>query len=481
MQSDQNPPGAWPRAGLGTKLLVLTIVFVMVSEVLIFVPSIANYRLNFLREAHHNAAVAAEIMTEVPDVPEAVTVRLLEAADALAITLRGGGRRRLLAMQSQPPMVDSHVMLGETSILDAIIAACDTLLAPDGRILRVSGAYDDGTAELDVILDETELREGMLAYSRNILILSLAISVMTASLVYLTLRSLFVKPVRRLAEAMVDFAEDPEDDGRAMPPSLRSDEIGDAERSFGSMRSHIVDTMAQRRRLAELGLAVSKINHDLRNLLAAAQLFSDRLAMIPDPTVQRFVPKLVRALDRAVGYTSGVLAYGKAGEAPPARRLIDVQRLALDVGETLGLSGHPSIEFRVIVEEALEVDADPDQLYRVIMNLCRNAKEALEGCTHDAVVRRLAIAAERTGSVVRIVVSDTGPGVPQKVRQRLFQAFHGSGRPGGTGLGLAIAAELVRAHGGSLALLDTPTGAAFEITVPDRPVNLDAARHAISA
>ena len=129
----------------------------------------------------------------------------------------------------------------------------------------------------------------------------------------------------------------------------------------------------------------------------------------------------------------------------------------------------------------MEVDADPDQLYRVIMNLCRNAKEALESDPHEAVVRRLAVAAERRGSVVRIVVSDTGPGVPEKVRQSLFQPFQGGGRPGGTGLGLAISAEIVRAHGGALVLVESAAGATFEITIPDQPIDIAAARRAANA
>ncbi len=470
-----------PRAGLGTKLLVLTIIFVMISEVLIFVPSIANYRKTWLEDAHRNASVAAAIIAETPDVPEQLKIRLLMATDTIAIAHREGDRRRLLAMAAPPPMVGSHAELGNESIFQLITAAFDTLINGDRRIMRITAMPKGRTEEVDVILDETGLRNDMIVYSRNILVLSLVISLMTALLVYLSLRRLFVRPVRRLAGAMVEFAGDPEDDTRIIHPSRRRDEIGDAERSLATMQQQLQGTMSERRRLAELGLAVSKINHDLRNLLAAAQLFSDRLAMVPDPTVQRFVPKLVRALDRAVGYTSGVLAYGRAGEAPPQRRLIDVARLAWDVGEILGLDAHPTIDFRVIVEDGMEIDADPDQLYRVLLNLCRNAMEALESNSHNAIVRRLAVAAERAGSVVRIVVSDTGPGVPDRVRQRLFQPFQGAGRPGGTGLGLAIAAELVRAHGGSLVLLETGAGASFEITIPDRPIDFAKARRAISA
>ncbi|MEM8853447.1 MAG: HAMP domain-containing sensor histidine kinase [Pseudomonadota bacterium] len=469
---------AGPRIGLGTKLLVLTIAFVMISEVLIFVPSIANYRNNWLKDAHRNASVAATIIAQTPNVPQELKMRLLEATETIAIAHREGNRRRLLAVGMPPTSVDRHIVLGEETIAQSIAAAFDTLFAPNGRIIRVTAMPKGRSEEVDVVLDETPLRRDMIAYSRNILILSLVISVITATLVYMSLRWLFLRPVRRLADAMVDFAEDPEDDRRAIEPSRRNDEIGDAERSLAAMQRQLTDTMSERRRLAELGLAVSKINHDLRNILAAGALFSDRLALIPDPTVQRFVPKLVRALDRAVDYTNSVLAYGRAGEAPPSRRLIDLHHLAADVCETLGLDSHPSIDFRIIIDDEMEIDADPDHLYRVLLNLCRNAMEALESDPHDAVVRRLAIAAERTGSVVRIVVSDTGPGVPSGLRQHLFQPFQASASKGGTGLGLAIAAELVRAHGGTLTLLDSTTGAAFEITIPDRPIDLATARRA---
>ncbi|MEM6763027.1 MAG: HAMP domain-containing protein, partial [Pseudomonadota bacterium] len=267
-----------PRIGLSTKLLVLTIIFVMVSEVLIFVPSIANFRNNWLRDAHRNASVAAAIIAETPDVPEQLKLRLLMATDTIAIAHREGNRRRLLAMTAPPPMVERHVELGNESVLQSITSAFDTLFAADGRIIRITAMPYGRTEEVDVVLDETDLRADMLAYSRNILILSLVISIMTAVLVYMSLRWLFVRPVRKLADAMAEFAEDPEDESRAITPSRRRDEIGDAEHSLADMQHQLTDTMIQRRRLAELGLAVSKINHDLRNLLAAAQLFSDRLA-----------------------------------------------------------------------------------------------------------------------------------------------------------------------------------------------------------
>ena len=253
-------------------------------------------------------------------------------------------------------------------------------------------------------------------------------------------------------------------------PSGRRDEIGLAEDQLAGMQHDLQATLAEQRHLADLGLAVSKINHDLRNMLASAQLFSDRLGGLPDPTVQRFAPKLIAALDRAIAFTQSTLAYGRAREAPPARRLVRLDRLVDEVADSLGLTGQTDIAFSNVVPEGLEVDADPDQLFRILNNLGRNAVQALDGGDRNpALVRRLTVGARREAGKVVIHVEDTGPGVPERARTHLFQAFQGSVRPGGTGLGLAIAAELVRAHGGTVVLADKAgPGARFEVTLPDR-------------
>jgi signal transduction histidine kinase len=276
--------------------------------------------------------------------------------------------------------------------------------------------------------------------------------------------------MRRMTDNMVAFSAAPEDTSRIIAPSGRSDEIGIAEEHLATMQEALQGTLREQRHLADLGLAVSKINHDLRNMLAAAQLFSDRIGSLPDPNVQRFAPKLIATLDRAIAYCTTTLAYGRAREAAPARRLVALGLLFDEVAGVLGLAGHPTIPFENRVPEKLELDVDPDQQFRGLVNLCRNAVQALEGGDRDpSVVRRLVVAASREDGAVTIEIADTGPGVPERARAHLFRAFQGSVRPGGTGLGLAIAAELVRAHGGSIALLETERpGATFRITIPDR-------------
>jgi signal transduction histidine kinase len=242
------------------------------------------------------------------------------------------------------------------------------------------------------------------------------------------------------------------------------------------MQRDLVSMLHQKSRLAALGLAVSKINHDLRNLLASSQLLSDQLASVPDPRVQRFAPKLMRSLERAIAFCQSTLSYGRAQEAAPDRRMILVEPVVNEVRESAGLASDASISWINAVERGLTIDADPDQLFRILLNLVRNAAQALENQPQGAATLQIRVTGRREGAVAIIEVSDTGPGVPQKARDHLFEAFQGSARPGGSGLGLAIAAELVGAHGGDIHLVEGTIGATFRITLPDRPVELNSIR-----
>ena len=468
----QRPTRAAPArgGGLSARLFVLTVLFVTVSEILIYVPSIANFRISWLMDHLTMADAASLVLAESGDqtVPREIQDDLLKAVGAMGIAIRTGSVSRLIATVEMPPTVDSVVDLRVMNPTADLGDAFATLFDPSMRILRVIGNSRSG-ATLELVISDRDLRDAMLRYSVNIIWLSLIISIVTGGLLYFSITRLFVRPMRRLTENMVAFSDKPEDSGRVIQPSGRSDEIGVAEEHLADMQSALQGTLREQRHLADLGLAVSKINHDLRNMLAAAQLFSDRLAGLPDENVQRFAPKLIATLDRAIVYTQAVLAYGKAKEAAPARRLLALSRIVDDVADSLGLIGHATITFENRVPQGLEVDADPDQLFRVLLNLCRNAAQALDGDLGPAVVRRLTVRAQREGTGVAIEVADTGPGMPPATRANLFRAFQGTTRQGGTGLGLAIAAELIRAHGGSIELLDNwGPGATFRIVIPDR-------------
>jgi len=292
---------------------------------------------------------------------------------------------------------------------------------------------------------------------------------------------MFVRPMRRITANMIAFRADPENADRVIAPSSRIDEIGTAERELATMQIDLASMLHQKSRLAALGLAVSKINHDLRNLLASAQLFSDRLAKIPDPGVQRFAPKLMHALERAIAFCQSTLSYGRVQEPPPDRRQIPLEPLVEEVHETLGLGPEGPIRWIDAVERGLIVDADYDQLFRILLNLTRNALQTLESrdrAERDPGRDQIRVTGRREGAVVVIEVSDTGPGFSEKARAHLFEAFQGSTRTGGTGLGLAIAAELVRAHGGEIRLVEGTIGATLRLTIPDRAVELAAHRGA---
>ncbi len=464
--------------GLSTKLLLLTVLFVMIAEVLIFVPSIANYRLRWLEERLGAAAAVAVVLVQgnPESLPRAVQNDILMAIGAKAIAVRDGGISRLLVIAEMPPEVDEHIDLANIGPVTAMTDAIDTLFFGGNRMLRVFGRVGESRNEFELIVTDFRLREAMLVYSRNVALLSLLISLFTATLVYTAIDRIMIRPIRAMTSSMLAFSQAPDDPRRIIAPDNRSDEIGVAERELADMQGRLQKTLGEQKHLADLGLAVSKINHDMRNILASAQLLSDRLRGVRDPAVQAFAPKLLRALDRAVSYSEGVLTYGRTQEAPPSRRRLLLRKLVDEVQELLGIDDG-GIEFVNAVDAEFEVDADSEQLFRVLTNLARNAVQAMAADATGPVVRRLTISAERMGSVSRILVTDTGPGLPRKARDNLFAAFRGSARSGGTGLGLAIAHELVRAHGGALELVESIGGrTVFAVTIPDQPVRLDEAR-----
>jgi len=470
-----------PRVGLSGKLLFLTIVFVMVAEILIYVPSIANFRLNWLNDRLAAAHTAALVLEAAPSgmVPESLAKQILESIGARAVAVKMGNERRLLAASNVPSHIAQDIDMRQVRWWHAIMHAFDTLLycMPDD-VIRVVGPAPMAHGEfLEIVLDEAPLCNAMRSFSVNILLLSLVISGITAALVYLALAYLLVRPMRRITDSMIAFRADPENPGRIITESGRSDEVGTAEEELAAMQRELASMLNQKNRLAALGLAVSKINHDLRNLLASAQLFSDQLSHVPDPKVQRFAPKLMRALERAIAFCQSTLSYGAAHEPPPERKTVAIEPLVEEVHEALGLSFDVPIRWIVSVERGLTVEADHDQLFRVLVNVARNAVQALEArgaC--DPARDQIRITGRREGSVVVLEVSDTGPGVPEKVRTDLFKAFHGSTHAGGAGLGLAIAAELVRAHGGEIALVPGTIGATFRITIPESAVDLNSRR-----
>ena len=484
-------PASWPgqvrdwlgrlrNLGLSAKLLLLTTTFVMLAEILIFVPSVANFRVNWLTDRLMAAQLASLAAEASPGggVPQALQNELLRTAQVRSVALKRNDQRLLILHGEIPAAIDQTydlTMAGGRGLVAAagarIAAIWDAIVVftgPGNRMLRIVGRPGAGAGDLiEIVLPEQPLKAAMVRFALNILGLSVIISLITAALVYMALNQLLVRPMMRIAANMLRFSENPEDRSRIISPSARGDEIGVAERELAHMQTELSQLLAQKSRLAALGLAVSKINHDLRNLLANTQLLSDRLTSSPDPTVQRFAPKLIASLDRAIAFCNDTLKFGKAAEQAPRRELFQLGDLVDEVADGLGMPRDDGIGWRSEVPADLRIDADRDHLFRILTNLVRNAVQAIEA-QGAAAKGLITVSADREGPLVRLRVGDDGPGVPPKARAHLFQAFQGSARKGGTGLGLAIAYELAAAHGGGLELLDTDSGATFEVRIPDR-------------
>lgn len=457
--------------GLSARLLVLTVIFVMVSEVLIFVPSVARFRLNYLREKVADGQLAILALEATPDnmVSDALARELLGHVGAYGIVLHKPNATLMLDAGGAP-RIDATFDLGDMGGVRLIADAMAALAQRDNHILRVLDISPrDPHTVVEVILDDDPTRKAMWDYGSRILELSIVISLITAALLYLALQWLLVSPLRRLTASMVAFRADPEDASRDVAPSDRADEIGLAQRELAVMQETVRQALRHNARLAALGTAVTKINHDLRNILSTARLISDGLADSEAPEVKRVTPRLLAAIDRAVALCTRTLSFTREGAPPLRRSRFALSGLVEEIAEVVEPKTEDGARLRNNVAPTLMVEADRDQLFRVVLNVARNAIEA--GARH------VVVSAQSDIEALVIEIADDGPGLPPKARDNLFRPFAGSARPGGTGLGLAIAREIMRAHGGDITLCDsTAAGTAFCLRLPDTAQCAPAAR-----
>ncbi|TNE60032.1 MAG: HAMP domain-containing histidine kinase [Alphaproteobacteria bacterium] len=459
------------------QLLVLTVLIVMLAEVLIYVPSIARFRISWLEDRLEAAQIAVLALEARPDrmVDRELADELLRNAEVFSVTLTKDGQSDLYLGHDMPPPADHRVDLRGTNLLQEINQAFGSLRFGEGRVLEVMGSarYRDGTT-VEIVIDETGLCQAMFTYSRNILGLSIIIALFTASLIYLALLWFFVRPILRITNSMDHFRLDPESSASVIQPSKRHDEIGQAEVQLAAMQEEVQSALQQKARLAALGTAVSKINHDLKNILTSAQLMSDRIGTIDDPTVQRLAPKLYAAIDRAVNLCVNTLRYGRADEPEPVYSKVALKGLGDDVAASLGLDLGKDIKFLNEVADTFTLEADPDKLYRILLNLLRNAQQALAVYKNPARPPLIRLMADQDDTQICIDVCDTGPGVPDVMREDLFKPFGKTSTPGGAGLGLAIARELAEAQGGTVLLRRTGVeGTCFRVMLPRRGVATD--------
>jgi signal transduction histidine kinase len=449
---------------LSARLLVLTAAFVLLSEVLIYVPSIARFRKVYLEEriaAAHLATLSLEASPSGRIGPR-LEQELLSQAGVLSVTLREPAAELMLG---ELPPVEKIYDLRDLGAMVMVGDAFETLWQGGDRTIRVIGGSPARPAVLvDISLREQGMWQAMVGYSWRILTLSIVISLVTALLVFAALQLMIVRPLRRITDSVMAFRARPEDASVNLPSSARRDEIGLVQTELSRMQRALRTALAQKTRLAALGTAVSKINHDLRNILASAMVVSDRLDQSQDPEVRHVTPRLLEALDRAARLCSATLNFARAEATDPKKTRFALAPLIEEVGEAVLGPDAGALRWRNEVGADVRVLADRDQLYRALMNLARNAAEALaEGGG------LISITAWQSADDTMIEMADTGRGILKAAQEHLFEAFSGSTRPGGTGLGLPIAREIMRAHGGDIELAHTgDDGTAFRLRLPVR-------------
>ncbi len=467
----KRPRFFWP-GGLSARLLTLTVLFVAGGGALAFPPALASFERQWLLERVRGAETVsrfADIAKSSVGGPQREQLLRGAGVEWVAVQTKDEGLHLVLQgkRSSQTPY---FVDLRNGAPAAWLAAPVQTLFGGSGRSVRVRAEPRFISAQfIEVVAPDAELRRELLAYLWRMVVIVALVASTAGVLVYLSLNFFLVRPMQRITNAMERFRADPEDAGAGVQLSGRRDEIGRAEAELDRMQADLRAALSSRARLAALGEAVAKINHDLKNMLTSAQIASERLAALKDPKVSQALPRLERALDRAVKLASGVLAYGKTQEAAPEPRAVPLAAAIESAAEEARLAER-GIALSIGVAATDQVNADPDQLHRILANLLRNAREAIEHQEGRRAKGRITVSLTRAGEVSLVRVTDNGPGVPERVRERLFQPFAGFGRPDSTGLGLAIARELAQAHGGDLTLAATgPKGSTFELRLPGAP------------
>ncbi|GAA0646208.1 sensor histidine kinase [Brevundimonas lenta] len=454
---------------LAWRLLLLTFAFAAIVEVLIVAPSAASFHERWLLDRLQSAELASVGVEALPysAVEDDTAEQLLAIGGVQAVVVGDQGVRRLLLQAPNLPRTPDLIDLRQHRPMARLTDPWRTLFGHPDRSIRVQARprYRSGDF-IEVLAPAQPLKTELRAFLLNSLLTSLFISLVAGGLLYAGLAFLVLQPLRRVTRSIEHFAENPESEGDT--PSDRNDEIGRVERELARMQEEVRHSLRSRARLVALGEAVAKINHDLRNMLTSAQMASERLATSPDPQVAKALPRLERALGRATALSRNVLEYGRSEEPPPQKVRLPLAAAITSAAEDAGLSAE-GVRLVKAIPARFNVHADPDQLHRILVNLMRNARQAIEGDTarpdHRGVVR--VTASGEDGDCV-IHIADDGPGIPPRLSDRLFEAFVSGRGSDGTGLGLTISRELAAINGGSLTLVNTsPTGTTFELRLPN--------------
>ncbi len=463
-------------------MLWLTIGIVLTTEALAFAPGLARERQRWLAERFAQADLAILLASGAPggQIDEVTRDQLLRRAGANEIHLVESGKQLIGVGPPAPAEPRMRIDLRQESWIDGMGRSLATLVSDGEGELSV---FDQSPftlgSELELVVPEYGLKQALWRFSGYYALLSLLIAGINGAMVYFALVLFLVAPMRRITHSIMEFRSNPEQviplDPRGVT-LLPDDEMAFASREIASMQSALSMVLGRNARLVSVGTAVAQIGHDLRNVLAPALLLSERLEMHGDPSVRRSGQMIMNAVDRANELVGQTLKFVRDSPAPLASVRFPLAPLVAEAIETVGIA--TPCHMRQEVSPELMVNADPDQVLRVLLNLIRNAVEA---GAHHLLVRSPdppasgQPASGQPAGAVAIDIIDDGHGLPDVVRETLFRPFSRSSKPGGSGLGLAIAHDLIRANNGDLALVSTGSaGTVFRLRLPILPATLPA-------
>jgi len=330
----------------------------------------------------------------------------------------------------------SHIMLALKII---------TGTGPDEVIVYDDRRDEDFRALWSTALIASQLRD----YTMRIIALTFIIGMIVIAPLYWFLNARFVRPLRLITGHMHTFSQDPSAIQEPIEAHGASAEIREIAQAFTSLTEDIRRALRQKERLADIGEATAKINHDLRNILVSATLVTDTLSASDDPKIQRIAPHIERAISDAANMTQNMMDYLSEAK-PESQTEFDLQEMVDNLAHDAKLD--------ISIDGASTLYGMPNTLYRLLLNLARNAKAAGASA--------LTIDVWRAGHLAVIDISDDGPGIDTTMKPQLFSAFY-AGHKSNTGLGLAIAKDLSVAMGGELRLSrSSHYGSEFRLSVP---------------
>jgi len=460
-QKDPSKTTLW--RGLSGRALAITLSLALVVQLVLLSSAFVTRWSDSLNERLAAALVAAFVQEAAGTkmISEPLQMELLKVTSVHSIVLKKQDFRQLVLTDGRIVPINGRIDLRTAGFFSRFYEALQTLRRGGQGELQVIGPIQKMPGEfIEIVISETELY----AELKDVLVSGLVTAFIFAACIGLALfwvlRRSLVAPVQRLTGAMIRFAEDPEDPANTLTAWNRYDEIGTAAKQLRDLQLRLRNLLGEKKRLADLGAAVARINHDLRNLFATMQLVSDTLERVDDPRVQRAAPRLVRALERGIALCESTLEYGRTGDIETRLSRAPL-RPTLEEAVDQFRTGHPKITFHIAVSEDTQATFDADHMFRIISNLTRNA---LAVVPEDGA---LWIDATQGKETVSVFIKDNGPGVPKHVQKTLFDAFSKSASRGGSGLGLAISRELARAMGGDLSLDHSgEDGTRFKLTLP---------------